>query len=112
MLRNMKIMHTSEDVRSVADYLGSPMFSPDTMKFFKSKLLSFHARLDDDSGYIVTSDMSPSGRSYALWEYRITRETWKRECDGFMEERDTIEFDQVGRYGSAQLARRAGRYYQ
>ena len=102
-------MHTADDVRSVADHLGSPMFSPKTMAFFKSRLLDFHARVDDDSGYVITSDMSPSGRSYALWKYAITRETWTRSGDDYEEKRDVINFDQVDRYDSAREARKVGK---
>lgn len=108
-VRNLNVMRSADDVRSVADRLGSPMFSPSTMAFFGSRLLNFHARIDDDSGYIVTSDMSPSGRSYALWKYTVTRENWTRESDGYVEERDVISFDQVERYDSARDARKVGK---
>ena len=108
-VRNLNVMYSADDVRSVADHLGSPMFSPSTMAFFGSRLLNFHARIDDDNGYIVTSDRSPSGRSYALWKYTVTRENWTRESDGYVEERDVISFDQVERYDSARDARKVGK---
>lgn len=80
--RPFKRINSSEDVRRTADHLGSYFFTPDTMSFFKSRLLNTHRSLETsdgtgtDSGLFVTSERdSHSGtpRHYTVRKYEVTR---------------------------------------
>ena len=56
-------IRTADDLRHVADYAGSPFFSPATMRAFKSRLLSGIYAVDNYTAapgnrfYFVTSDV-------------------------------------------------------
>ena len=84
--------NTAEDVRLTADRLGSHFFSPDTMRFFKSRLLSFHRSLTDDSGLIITSEVfGDEPRHYSVRRYEITRDDAGR---------DSINFETISKYAT------------
>ena len=95
--------NTAEDVRLTADRLGSFFFSADTMRFFKSRLLSFHRSLTDDSGLIITSEVyGDEPRHYAVRRYEITLDD-----DGL----DWIYFDTLSKYATRGDAITAARNY-
>lgn len=86
---------SASDVRETADRLGSPYFSPDTMRFFKSRLLDAFVPITDDGarGVIVVSNRpwwEGARREYRAVAYTVTRETGD---DG--RERDTFTTDHV-----------------
>lgn len=84
-------IHSAEDVRTTADRLGSHFFSPDTMAFFKSRLLNIHRALSHsdgtgtDTGLIVTSEQfvplygDPDPRTYTVRFYELTRDAEGRD---------------------------------
>ena len=80
------MIRNATDIRRTADEMGSPFFSPQTMRFFNSRLLNIFRPLDDDgtSGLFVTSDRFDSDTPR---EYRV-REYWV--VDGLFEV-DTLE---------------------
>lgn len=93
----------ANDVRDTADRLGSHFFSPDTMRFFKSRLLSFHRSLTDDSGLIITSEVyGDEPRHYNVRRYEITRGD-----DG----QDWIDFDTISRHDTRGRAVTAAKNY-
>lgn len=88
--------YTAQDVRDTADRLGNYFFSPDTMRFFKSRLLDFHRSLTDDSGLVITSDVfGDEPRRYRVRRYEITRDD---------EGRDSIDFDTVSTHATRHQA--------
>lgn len=78
-------IRSTNDLRYVSDYLGSHFFSPESMRFFNSRLTSNIKTIDDRHGYFITSEESPnSPRRYAIRYYSLdqyTRSTDARLCD-------------------------------
>lgn len=70
------MIRTADDVRRAADNVGSPFFSPDTMRFFNSRLLNIFRALDTDGmhGLFVTSERfdHTTPREYRVRLYRLT----------------------------------------
>lgn len=71
----MSKIRTAADVRTAANRLGSPYFSPDTMRFFNSRLLNVFRALNDDGtrGLFVTSERfdHTTPREYRVRLYRF-----------------------------------------
>ena len=95
---------SAEGVRENMDKAGSFFFSPNTMRFWKSKLLTGYWEVQDkkegelDAGYFVTSDVwGEFGRLYSARKYVQT-------VDGV-----DIEPDETYRYRTANEAKRAAR---
>lgn len=68
------MIRNASDIRRTADELGSHFFSPDTMRFFNSRLLNIFRPLDETGahGLFVTSDrFDTEPRDYRVREYRI-----------------------------------------
>jgi len=95
-IRNISDIRTTSDLRIVADGLGSPMFSPGTMRVFGSRLSSHLRRTDESNGYFVTSERDPLGhawdgqRRYSVRSYSVVGSTGE---DGRY--RDAIRFDTI-----------------
>lgn len=72
----MTKIRTADDVRRTAGHVGSHFFSPDTMRFFRSRLLNVFRALDDDGtrGLFVTSERfdHTTPREYRVRLYRLT----------------------------------------
>lgn len=51
--------YTIEDLRRFADYEGSPWFSPQSMKFFKTRLTSEFKQITDKKYLFVTTEKGP-----------------------------------------------------
>lgn len=68
------MIRTAADVRRTATDLGNPYFSPDTMRFFNSRLLNTFRPLDETGthGLFVTSErFDTEPRDYRVREYRF-----------------------------------------
>ena len=68
------MIRNASDIRRTADEMGSHFFSPDTMRFFNSRLLNIFRALNADGtcGLFVTSDrFDTDPREYRVREYRI-----------------------------------------
>lgn len=78
-VRNIDGIRTTADLRDVADTLDSPFFSPETMRYFGSRVSDHIRALSPDHGYFVTSERDPMGiawngqRRYSVRSYRIIR---------------------------------------
>lgn len=76
-IRNLQDIRTTAQLRDVADTLGSPFFSPETMSSFGSRLSSHIRALSPGHGYFVTSERDPQGeawngeRRYSVRSYRV-----------------------------------------
>ena len=99
-------VHTASDLRRTADALGSFFFSPSTMQFFSSRLLSplfpvvTETANGDARGYFVTSERygDDAPRRYAVRRYEITRDR---------EARFRFDAETIGeRYDNARAAKR------
>ena len=100
-------VYTSEDIRAIADHAGSFYFSPDTMRFFSSRILPDAWQID---GYATAP-----GRRYvfvtserhgddAPRHYAVRLATLVTARDG----RPAIDIDTVGEYhDTAYAAKRA-----
>lgn len=105
--RPFKKIRTAQDVRDTADRLGSHMFTPSTMRYWKSRLLSAFRSLPSpadtvnvERGLIVTSDADfDGGRVYVLRGWAVFP----------YEYQDKITFDTVSKHGSRAEAVRAMR---
>lgn len=74
------MIRTSADVRRTADTLGSPFFSPDSMRFFNSRMLNVFRALNEDGthGLFVTSErFDDDPRDYRVREYRFVCEEFR-----------------------------------
>ena len=69
------MIRNTVDIRRKADELGSPFFSPSTMRFFNSRLLNTFRPLNDDGtrGLFITSDRfdSDTPREYNVRLYQF-----------------------------------------
>ena len=109
-IRNISDIRTTDDLRVVADGLGSPMFSPGTMRAFGSRLSSHLRRVDESNGYFVTSERDPLGhawdgqRRYSVRSYSVVGSVGE---DGRY--RDAIRFDTIhhGTFGTMREAVKA-----
>ena len=67
-------IHSTDDIRAVADHAGSHFFSPDTMRFFQSRILSGvwapdgHQTVEGRRFFFVTSERygDDAPRHYAV----------------------------------------------
>ena len=70
------MIRNATDMRRTADELGSPFFSPPTMRYFNSRLLNIFRVLNADGtrGLFVTSDRfdSETPREYRVRLYHVT----------------------------------------
>ena len=70
------MIRNAADMRRTADELGSPFFSPPTMRYFNSRLLNVFRALNDDGtrGLFVTSERfdSETPREYRVRVYHVT----------------------------------------
>lgn len=109
-IRNISDIRTTSDLRVVADGLGSPMFSPGTMRAFGSRLSSHLRRVDESNGYFVTSERDPLGhawdglRRYSVRSYSVI--VSMREDGRYC---DVIRFDTIhhGEFGTMREAVKA-----
>ena len=80
------MIRNASDIRRTADELGSHFFSPDTMRFFNSRLLNTFRPLNADGtrGLFVTSDRfdSDTPREYRvrLYHFDTSFEVDTLEC--------------------------------
>ena len=80
------MIRNASDIRRTADEMGSPFFSPATMRYFNSRLLNiFHAlNADGTRGLFVTSDRfdSDTPREYRvrLYHFDTSFEVDTLEC--------------------------------
>lgn len=105
MLNPFKRINTTDKLRDAANYIGSPYFSPDTMRYFSSRLSSHIRPLTDTTGYFIISNRNVHAgwpREYAVVYYAIERTT-----DDFGSPTDTIKFDTQDRYDSMRAATKA-----
>lgn len=79
--RPFKRITSSEDVRRTANHLGSYFFTPETMRYFGSRLLNIHRDFltsdGSDEGLFVTSERdvySDRPRHYTVRRYEVTRD--------------------------------------
>lgn len=107
-IRNISDIRTTADLRTVADGLGSPMFSPGTMLAFGSRLSSHLRRTDESNGYFVTSERDPLGE---VWngQRRYSVRSYSVEPSEFGSPRDVIRFDTIhhGEFGTMREAVKA-----
>ena len=74
-------INTVEDMRDTAERAGSFYFSPDTMRFFSSRIMSDIFPTGLERGYFVTSERDTAGaawdgaRRYTVRRYFVTRNT-------------------------------------
>lgn len=102
-------VHTVDDVRAIADHAGSHFFSPDTMRFWKSRLLSGVTALDGHAAkpgarfLFVTSDIVPDGvRVYSLRMMTL----------GSTEDnRPSVDIERLSSYDNAREARKAAQQF-
>lgn len=70
------MIRNASDIERTADELGSPFFSPQTMRYFNSRLLNIFRALNDDGtrGLFVTSERfdSDTPREYRVRLYSVT----------------------------------------
>ena len=89
------MIRTAADVRRAADRLGSHYFSPDTMRFFNSRLLNVFRALDDDGtrGLFVTSERfdHTTPREYRVRLYRFTPDAFEVDTVGTFATRSQAE---------------------
>ncbi len=88
------MISNASDIRRTADELGSHFFSPDTMRFFNSRLLNIFRPLDETGarGLFVTSDRfdSDTPREYRvrLYHFDTSFEVDTLECFTTREQAD------------------------
>jgi hypothetical protein len=101
-------VHTTADLRAIADHAGSYFFSRDTMRFFKSRLLSGvypangHEATEGAMFYFVTSEAYGDDPRH----YTVRRAVLGSHRDGL----PAIDIDTVGEHHATPAeARRAAR---
>lgn len=97
--RPFDYIRTTAELRKTADDLGSPYFSPDTMRFFNSRLSEQIKTQDRSSGWFIISNQDMGGYSYDAQprEYRVVRydvTSYVRQPEGRV--CDKINFESVG----------------
>ena len=105
-------IHSSDDIRAIADHAGSFMFSTDTMRFWNSRLLSgvWPAKGNRSSGGISTI----SGNRYVfVTSERAFGDTARRYAvrvltlETVRDDRPSVSFDTLDRYDTPAQARMA-----
>jgi hypothetical protein len=74
MDRTIKMGYTSQDLINIYKHTGSGyFFSPDTMRFFKSRVTGLFKRLDDKTALFVTTEKGPMPDSPRRATVRLAR---------------------------------------
>lgn len=101
-------VHTTADLRAIADHAGSFFFSPNTMRFFNSRVLKGIYSVGDSKAvpgaefYFVTSEAYDDAQRH----YTVRRAVLGSQRD----DRPAIGIDTVGEHhATAAEARRAAR---
>lgn len=101
-------VHTVADIRAIADHAGSHFFSPNTMRFFNSRVLEGVYPAGDSKAvpgslfYFVTSEAYDDAPRH----YTVRRAVLGTQRD----DRPTIDIDTVGEhFATPAEARRAAR---
>ena len=90
------MIRNAADIRRTATDLGNPFFSPDTMRFFNSRLLNIFRALSADGtrGLFVTSDRfdSDTPREYRvrLYHFDTSFEVDTLECFATRQQAETF----------------------
>ena len=80
------MIRNAADIRRTADELGSPFFSPQTMRYFNSRLLNTFLPLNNDGtrGLFITSDRfdrdTPREYRVRLYHFDTSFEVDTLEC--------------------------------
>ena len=105
---NVYDIRTTSDLRKVSDELGSHVFSPESMRYFDTRLSSHLRRMDGRNGYFVTSERDPLR---IVWEgqRRYCVRSYSVEPSEFGSPRDVIRFDTIhhGEFGTMREAVKA-----
>ena len=89
-------INTVEDMRDTAERAGSFFFSPDTMRFFSSRIMSDIFPTGLERGYFVTSERDTAGAAWdGVRRYSVRRYNVTRRADGAAR----FDVDTVGELG-------------